>query len=74
MALLTRVAGAASRIFRPRGKQFGGPFMLPVGPSGIPPSWPANWFQLGYDPLRPSAAGILGLRSVGTAIEIYRVP
>jgi hypothetical protein len=28
----------------------------------------------GYDPLRPSAAGILGLRSVGTAIEIYRIP
>jgi hypothetical protein len=28
----------------------------------------------GYDPLRPSAAGILGLRSVGTAVEIYRLP
>ena len=28
----------------------------------------------GYDPLRPSAAGILGLRSVGTAVEIYRIP
>ncbi len=28
----------------------------------------------GYDPLRPSAAGILGLRSVGTALEIYRLP
>jgi len=27
----------------------------------------------GYDPLRPSAARILGLRSVGTAIEIYRL-
>jgi hypothetical protein len=28
----------------------------------------------GYDPLRPSAASILGLRSVGTAVEIYRLP
>jgi hypothetical protein len=27
----------------------------------------------GYDPLRPSAARILGLRSVGTAVEIYRL-
>jgi hypothetical protein len=28
----------------------------------------------GYDPLRPSAFSILGLRSLGTAVEIYRVP
>jgi hypothetical protein len=28
----------------------------------------------GYDPLRPSAASILRSRSLGTAVEIYRVP
>ena len=28
----------------------------------------------GYDPLRPSALGILGLRSLGTSVEIYRIP
>jgi hypothetical protein len=28
----------------------------------------------GYDPLRPSAASILRLRSLGTTVEIYRIP
>ena len=27
----------------------------------------------GYDPLRPSAARVLGLRSLGTGVEIYRI-
>ena len=59
MALLARAAEAANRIFRPRQKQFGAPFMLPVGSSGIPPNWPANWWQLGYDPLRPSGSAVV---------------
>jgi HK97 family phage portal protein len=59
MALLTRAAGAAGRIFRPQQKQLGGPFMLPVGASGIPPNWPANFWQLGYDPLRPSGSAVV---------------
>ena len=58
-ALLMRAVGAASRIFGPRQKQFGGSFMTPVGGSGIPPSWPANWWQLGYDPLRHSSSAVV---------------
>jgi HK97 family phage portal protein len=61
MALLTRAAEAATRIFRPRQKQFGpaAPFMSPIGGSGIPPNWPMNWWQLGYDPLRPSGSAVV---------------
>ncbi len=58
-ALLARAVGAASRIFGPRQKQFGGPFMLPVGGSGVPTSWPWNFWQLGYDPLRPSGSAVV---------------
>ena len=61
MALLARAAAAATRIFRPRAKQFGLPPGLPltVGSSGIPPNWPINWWQLGYDPLRPSGSAVV---------------
>ena len=61
MALLARAAEAATRIFRPRAKQFGpGPFMSPImGGSGVPPNWPMNWWQLGYDPLRPSGSAVV---------------
>src|SRR5580765_8369290 len=59
MALLTRAAGAVSRIFRPQQKQLGFPQMFPVGGSGVPPSWPWNFWQLGYDPLKPSGSAVV---------------
>ena len=61
MALLARAAEAATRIFRPRAKQFGpGPFMSPImGGSVVPPNWPMNWWQLGYDPLRSSGSAVV---------------
>jgi len=58
MPLMTRAAGAVSRIFRPRQKQFG-PVSMPVGSSGVPPNWPMNFWQLGYDPLRPSGSAVV---------------
>lgn len=58
MALLQRAAGALSRIFRPQAKEWPG-FTLPVGASGIPRNWPVNWWQLGYDPLRPAGSAIV---------------
>ena len=58
MALLQRAAGALSRIFRPHAKEWPG-FTMPVGPSGIPKNWPINWWQLGYDPLRPAGSAIV---------------
>jgi len=59
MALLARAAEAATRIFRPRQKQFG-PFMSPImGGSGVPANWPMNWWQLGYDPLHPSGSAVV---------------
>lgn len=58
-ALVARAAGAVGRIFRPQAKQFPPGFLLPVGASGIPPNWPMNWWQLGYDPLRPSGSAVV---------------
>ena len=58
--LVARAAGALASVFRPRAKQFGPPgFPLTVGTSGIPPNWPINWWQLGYDPLRPSGSAVV---------------
>ena len=31
-------------------------------------------FGTGYDPLAPSVAAILGLRTLGTVVEVYRLP
>lgn len=45
-------------------------------PTGDPRRWRGRGIALwgtGYDPLRPSAASIQRLRSLGTAVEIYRV-
>ena len=51
MALMTRAAGAVSRIFRPRPKQFGPGHTLPVTGGWIPSNWPVNFWQTGRDPL-----------------------
>ena len=59
MALLARVGGAVSRVFRPRAKEWPGGFVGPIGSSGIPKSWPWNFWQLGHDPLRPSGSAVV---------------
>jgi HK97 family phage portal protein len=47
-------AGMLQRVFRPRAKA------APAAMSGyIPPSWPANFWQLGYDPIRSGGGAIV---------------
>ena len=63
MALPMRAAGALTRIFRPR------PKALPNSRSSsgyIPPSWPWNFWQLGWDPIRTGGGAI-----VAACIDTY---
>ena len=63
MALLARAGGALTRVFRPRQKA------LPSSRSSsgyIPPSWPWNFWQLGWDPIRPGGGAI-----VAACIDTY---
>jgi HK97 family phage portal protein len=62
MALLTRAAGAVARVFRPQRKA------LSTSTSGgyVPPSWPWNFWQLGYNPIRVGGGAI-----VAACIDTY---
>ena len=62
MMLPMRAAGALTRIFRPR------PKALARSTTGgyIPPSWPWNFWQLGWDPLRVGGGAI-----VAACIDTY---
>src|SRR5580765_5912780 len=62
MALLTRAAGAVSRIFRPQQKALASS----TGGGYIPPSWPWNFWQLGYNPIRLGGGAI-----VAACIDTY---
>ena len=59
MALLTRAAGALERIFLPRAKQFQPLTMSSSSGGYVPPEWPWNFWQLGYDPIRPGGGAIV---------------
>jgi len=63
MSLVERSAGALTRIFRPRAKA-----LARSAPSSgyIPPSWPWNFWQLGYDPI-PVGGGAI----VAACIDTY---
>src|SRR4029453_1549484 len=62
MALLARAGGALTRIFGPGTKA------ITMSPSSgyIPPSWPWNFWQLGYDPI-PVGGGAI----VAACIDTY---
>jgi HK97 family phage portal protein len=49
-------AGLLQRIFRPRAKA--APVTLSTG-GYIPPDWPANFWQMGYDPIRVGGGAIV---------------
>lgn len=52
-SLITRVAGAVSRVFHPpvAKQDLGGGHWLPISGGYIPGDWPWNFWQLGYNPL-----------------------
>jgi HK97 family phage portal protein len=62
MALLARTAGALTRVFRPPQRKA----LAGRSATYIPPSWPWNFWQLGYDPLRVGGGAI-----VAACIDTY---
>jgi HK97 family phage portal protein len=62
MALLARAGGALTRVFRPRTKAV----TMSTSSGYIPPSWPWNFWQLGYDPIRVGGGAI-----VAACIDTY---
>ena len=62
MDLPMRAAGALSRIFRPRSKALA----RSTSSGYIPPSWPWNFWQLGWDPIRTGGGAI-----VAACIDTY---
>lgn len=59
-ALVARAKGAVARVFRPFTKQaIGGGYLLPLGGGYIPASWPLNYWQAGYDPLRAGGGAVV---------------